>query len=61
MNRTGRESIDETESGAVAELAQELDYLPLALEQAAAYIVAHHSRFQDYLVSFRKLQLKLLE
>ena len=44
-----------------AQLAEALGYLPLALEQAAAYIVAKKARFQDYLDSYQKLKLKRLE
>ena len=40
LRRCGREGADEAERGAARELAGELDGLPLALEQAAAYIVA---------------------
>src|SRR5262249_27229581 len=41
-------------------LAKELGYLPLALEQAAAYIAATGASFEDYLVSFKKQRLKVL-
>ncbi len=45
----------------VDELAQELGYLPLALEQAAAYIVESEASFQNYLASFSKRRLELLK
>ena len=61
MHRVGRERTDPDEATAAAELARELDYLPLALEQAAAFVVSHDARFQDYLASFRSRHLKLLE
>ena len=63
LQRTGREELDKTDSAvqAAAQLAAELGYLPLALEQAAAYIVAKKARFQDYLASYQKLKLKRLE
>jgi len=61
LRRTGRESTDAAEISAADNLARELDYLPLALEQSAAYMVARGARFQDYLRSFRKRQLELLE
>ena len=51
----------QAERDAVEQLAKQLDYLPLALEQAAAYLVAKKSRFQDYLVSYRGHGLALLE
>lgn len=60
--RTGRSGeVDEAELAAVFELARELGALPLALEQAAAYIVEHQARFDDYLQSFRTRRLALLE
>lgn len=49
------------EHAALAELAQELDGLPLALAQAAAFLVEHQSRYADYLRQYRKQQLGLLE
>ena len=61
--RVGRElsrsADDETE--AVAELAEELGYLPLALEQAGAYVAQMGTSFGNYLVSYRRRELKLLE
>jgi tetratricopeptide (TPR) repeat protein len=59
--RTGREIKDSMEWVAAEQLASELDYLPLALEQAAAYIFTHGTRFRDYVVSFRKRRLQLLQ
>ncbi|MBL8294401.1 MAG: ATP-binding protein [Bryobacterales bacterium] len=56
--RTGR--APGTAAAAVARLAAELGFLPLALEQAAAYIVEKQARFEDYLSSFLKQRLKLL-
>ena len=46
---------------AAAKLAAELGCLPLALEQAAAYIVTNKVSFQDYLKGYRKQRLKRLE
>jgi len=45
---------------AAATLAAELGYLPLALEQAGAFIVTTDARFQDYLTSYRRRRLELL-
>lgn len=59
--RTGRPNLEEDEARALEELAKELDYLPLALEQAGAYIKELRSSFQDYLASYRKRGLDLLE
>jgi tetratricopeptide (TPR) repeat protein len=50
-----------TESTSATALAAELGYLPLALEQAAAYIVTNRVPFADYLNSYRKQRLKRLE
>jgi TIR domain/NB-ARC domain len=58
--RTGRAQSDPAEKNAAAHLAAELGYLPLALEQAAAYVVAKMARFQDYLASYLKQRLALL-
>ncbi|MEM1280061.1 MAG: tetratricopeptide repeat protein [Cyanobacteria bacterium P01_H01_bin.152] len=46
---------------AAAELVAELGYLPLALEQAAAYIVTNRVPVAAYLKSYRKQRLKRLE
>lgn len=56
LTRTKRE-----EAGAAAELSTELGYLPLALEQAAAYVDTVAVSFSAYLASFKKRRLQLLE
>ena len=62
VKRCGREDADVKERDAAAELAHELDGLPLALEQAAAYIAAGHGlTFQRYLEGYRSEGLKRLE
>ncbi|PSN77286.1 tetratricopeptide repeat protein, partial [filamentous cyanobacterium CCP4] len=74
LNRTGRTNLvgandihpmrgieQSAELQATTDLAAELGYLPLALEQAAAYIVANRVPFTDYLKSYRKQRLKRLE
>ena len=58
--RTGRAESDPAEKNAAEHLAAELGYLPLALEQAAAYITAKTARFQDYLTSYQRQRLALL-
>jgi len=58
LKRTGRES---EQSSDVSELAKELGYFPLALEQAGAYIVENGASFGNYLASFRKRRLDLFE
>ena len=57
--RTGRSATVGERDAAVA-LAAELGYLPLALEQAAAFVTANDTSFGDYLTSFRKRHLELL-
>lgn len=61
FTRTGRDDDDEAEHKAAAQLAESLGYLPLALEQAGAFLMAQKARFQDYLVSYNKRRLKLLQ
>ncbi len=61
FTRTARTDHSAEEKAAAKELAVELSYLPLALEQAGAYLAATQARFQDYLVSYRQRQLELLE
>lgn len=52
---------DPEEQQALNELAQELDGMPLALAQAAAFLVEHQSRYTDYLRQYRKQYVGLLE
>ena len=59
--RTGSKDIEADEMKAINDLTEELSYFPLALEQAGAYIIQLGSRFQDYLASYRKRGLDLLE
>jgi class 3 adenylate cyclase/tetratricopeptide (TPR) repeat protein len=61
LTRTGREGADPAEASAAADLAIELGNLPLALEQAAAYIAETSAPFADYLSAFRKRRVTLLE
>ena len=74
LNRTGRMDLvgarfprpmqgiePSPEYQAVTDLAAELGYLPLALEQAAAYMVTNRVPFAAYLASYRKQRLKRLE
>ena len=57
---TGANESDETEREAAAELAKELGYLPLALEEAGAFIAENQARVQDYLAAYRRHNLNLL-
>ncbi|MDD4249693.1 MAG: metallophosphoesterase, partial [Methanosarcina sp.] len=61
LKRTVRSDLHQSEFEALEKLVHELGYLPLALEQAGAYIYANNSSFKDYLVSYNKRGLKLLE
>jgi class 3 adenylate cyclase/tetratricopeptide (TPR) repeat protein len=61
LARTGRKDSDPEELAAVAQLATELGNLPLALEQAAAYIAETNAAFADYVSAFRKRRMTLLE
>jgi tetratricopeptide (TPR) repeat protein len=61
QRRTERNPIDPSEQEAIAALAKTLGYLPLALEQAAAYILEDGVTFTDYLDEYRQSRLQLLE
>ncbi|MBI4400180.1 MAG: tetratricopeptide repeat protein [Nitrospirae bacterium] len=61
LKRTGRQDLQGAESNAVDQLAQELDGLPLALEQAGAYIAKSQCDFQEYLFLYRRHGLDLME
>ncbi|MEL7085968.1 MAG: toll/interleukin-1 receptor domain-containing protein, partial [Cyanobacteria bacterium J06597_1] len=62
LKRTNRvELADPAELAAINELEKELDYFPLALEQAGAYILQQEVQVQDYLASFSRRRLTLLE
>jgi tetratricopeptide (TPR) repeat protein len=52
---------DREEAGAAPNLAKELGYLPLALEQAAAYIAETGMSFQSYLRLFREKRSAVFE
>jgi tetratricopeptide (TPR) repeat protein len=60
-NRTRRPNLTSDESNAVKELSKELDYLPLALEQSAAYITRKKCSFRAYLESYKRRGLDLLQ
>ncbi len=55
------ERTSKADAQAAAELAAELGYLPLALEQAAAYIYTLGCVFAEYLTRYRRLGVSLLE
>jgi tetratricopeptide (TPR) repeat protein len=59
LRRTGKRP---TEKSSEADaLAKEVGYLPLALEQAAAYIAETGASFSSYLAAYRKQGVRLLE
>ena len=59
--RTGHTDLEPKELEAIDNIIQELDYLPLAMEQAGAYISKIKCSFQDYLSSYHERGLALLE
>ncbi len=60
LKSTGRENAEPEECAAAKQLGVELGGLPLALEQAAAYVGQNDTPFQSYLKSFKKRRLALL-
>ena len=58
LERAGREG---SERAAARDLAETLGFLPLALEQAGAYLARHPVDIGAYLESFKKLRLDLVE
>jgi hypothetical protein len=61
MERTGQTELNEVERTAAMRLAAETGYLPLALEQAGAYIAKDKVSFEQYLRTYLRVRLKLLE
>src|ERR1017187_304510 len=61
MRRTARSGLDEAERTAAEKLAEEIGYLPLALEQAGVYIAKDEVSFAAYLRTYQREHLKLLE
>ncbi len=61
LERTKRSGCSESEVQAATEIVSELGGLPLALEQAGAYVLATETRFDEYLRSYRQERLALLE
>jgi tetratricopeptide (TPR) repeat protein/cellulose biosynthesis protein BcsQ len=61
LKRTERESASPEERDAAVQLAGELGHLPLAMEEACAYVASTKALFQDYLSSYRTRGLELLE
>jgi tetratricopeptide (TPR) repeat protein len=61
LKRVQRENIPGAEVKALDDLIQEVRGLPLALEQAGAYILRANCNIESYLTSFRARRLELLE
>lgn len=61
MNRAGRFQSDDAELRAADDLATALGGLPLALEQAGAYLCAVPISFSHYLHTFEKQHIAILE
>jgi tetratricopeptide (TPR) repeat protein len=61
FQRSARTDDDPAEHAAAAALAAALGHLPLALEQAGAFIAEYGSRFVDYLAEYERLRLALLD
>ncbi|MFA4956509.1 MAG: FxSxx-COOH system tetratricopeptide repeat protein [Candidatus Methanoperedens sp.] len=61
LKRTGRSKPTEAENEAILKIAEKLDYLPLALEQAGAYIKELKSGFSNYLSSYRTRGLDMFK
>jgi len=61
LKRTGRSDLSHAENEAILKIAEELDYLPLALEQAGAYIKELKAGFSNYLSSYRTRGLDMFK
>lgn len=61
LNRTRRSDVPTDARTAAREICVELGHLPLALEQAGAFIAAKTSPFEAYLASYRARRIELLE
>lgn len=59
--RTGRAALCDSERGAAKTLSQELGGLPLALEQAGAYMVAKQALFASYLEAYLQQRFEILD
>jgi tetratricopeptide (TPR) repeat protein len=61
IKRTGRSNPPHAEKEAILKIAGELDYLPLALEQAGAYIKELKASFSNYLSSYRTRGMEMFK
>jgi tetratricopeptide (TPR) repeat protein len=61
LHRSNRGDANVEEKDAAERLARELDGLPLALEQAAAYVVERRVTFQRYVEGYHSRGLRLIE
>ena len=64
LRRTGRDSIgldsSSKDTALAGELAKEMGFFPLALEQAGAFIAENQTSFESYLKSYRHRHVELL-
>ena len=60
LRRCRRGGASAVEREAAGELAEKMSYLPLAMEQAAAYIVSMTTTFANYLTLYKKRELAQL-
>jgi tetratricopeptide (TPR) repeat protein len=61
QKRIGRERLDADEAAALVQIAEQMDHLPLALEQAGAYIAERQMRLASYLLLYWQKRVDLLK
>lgn len=61
LDRLGKEELPSDEEDSLNQLGKNLGYLPLALEQAAAFIKTRETSFRSYLKSFTKVKIELFK
>jgi tetratricopeptide (TPR) repeat protein len=60
LRRTGRAGSPDKDTALAGELAKEMGFFPLALEQAGAFIAENQTSFETYLKSYRHRHVELL-
>jgi tetratricopeptide (TPR) repeat protein len=60
LHRTGRAGSPDKDTALAGELAKEMGFFPLALEQAGAFIAENQTSFESYLKSYRHRHVELL-
>ncbi len=61
LKRTVRSDMSQSENEAILKIAEELDHLPLALEQAGAFITELKAGFSNFLSSYRTRGLDMFK